>query len=335
MATSIEECVVLVAGDDDAGERLDKFIARNIDDLSRSRIATLIRDGQIAGPAGTIVEPSYRVKPAERFQLDLPAAVDAAPRGESIALSILHEDDDLIVIDKPAGLVVHPGAGNPTGTLVNALIAHCGDSLSGIGGVKRPGIVHRLDKDTSGVMVAAKNDRAHRALAKQFADHGRKSVLRRAYLALIWGAPQRQTGVIDRPIGRHKTERIRQAVVAEGHGRAARTRYQVVETYPAGSTDPIAALVRCELETGRTHQVRVHLAWLGTPIIADPLYARGFRTKQAKLTEPARELLGKLDRQCLHAAELSFAHPRDGRLMAYSAPLPTEMATLAVKLMKS
>ena len=325
---------MLVAGDDDAGERLDKFIARNVDDLSRSRISTLIRDGRITGPAGTIVEPSYRVKPGEHFQIELPAAVDAAPSGEMMELSILYEDDDLIVIDKPSGLVVHPGAGNPTGTLVNALIAHCGASLSGIGGVRRPGIVHRLDKDTSGVMVAAKNDLAHRALARQFADHGRKGVLKRAYLALVWGVPPRSAGVIDRPIGRHKTELTRQAIAQEGKGRPARTRYQVVETYPANSTDPIAALVRCELETGRTHQVRVHLAWLGTPIVADPLYGRGFRTKESKLSDRARVLLGELKGQALHAAELSFSHPRDGRAMAYSAPLPTEMAALAVKLTK-
>ena len=334
MTTSIEERTVLVAGEDDAGERLDKFIAKSVDDLSRSRITTLIREGQIAGPAGTIVEPSYRVKPGDRFDIAVPAPVDATPRGEAIALSVLYEDDDLIVIDKQAGLVVHPGAGNPTGTLVNALIAHCGSSLSGIGGVRRPGIVHRLDKDTSGVMVAAKSDLAHQGLARQFADHGRRGVMKRAYLALVWGTPPRRAGVIDLPIGRHKTERKRQAVVAEGQGRKARTHYQVVESYPAKSTDPIATLVRCQLETGRTHQVRVHLASLGTPVIADQVYGKGFRTKAAKLSERASELLCALGRQALHAAELSFSHPRDGRLMEFSAPLPTEMAEFTVELSK-
>ncbi len=326
---------MLIAGEDGAGERLDKFIARSVDDLSRSRIATLIRDGQIAGPAGTIVEPSYRVKLGDRFEIMLPAAVDAAPRGEIIPLSALYEDDDLIVINKPAGLVVHPGAGNPTGTLVNALIAHCGTSLSGIGGVKRPGIVHRLDKNTSGVMVAAKNDLAHQPLARQFADHGRKGVMKRAYLALIWGEPPQPAGIIDRPIGRHKTDRTRQAIVAEGQGRKARTRFEVVESYPAKSSDPIATLVRCELETGRTHQVRVHLACIGTPVIGDPVYGKGFRTKAAKLSGRARESLDALGRQALHAAELSFAHPRDGRLMEFFTPLPTEMEALAVEITKS
>ena len=332
MKRSIEERAEIVAGGGDAGRRLDSFIAARMDELSRSRIAALVRQGHVAGPAGTIVEPSYRVKPGESFEIVLPAAIEARPHGEAIPLCVLYEDGDVIVIDKPAGLVVHPGAGNPAGTLVNALIAHCGSSLSGIGGVKRPGIVHRLDKDTSGLMVAAKNDMAHRDLARQFADHGRTGVLARAYLALVWGTPARPAGVIDRPIARHATDRTRQAVAAQGRGRAARTHYEVRETFFSASGDPIAALIRCRLETGRTHQVRVHLAWTGTPVIGDETYARGYATKAGKLSPAQRAALDGLGRQALHASELSFAHPRDGRAMTFAAPPPTEMARLIVEL---
>ena len=326
---------MLIVADADDGDRLDRFIARRVDDLSRSRISGLMRAGHVTGPGGTIVEPSHRVKPGERFEIAVPEPAPATPRGEAIALAILHEDDDVIVIDKPAGLVVHPGAGNPRGTLVNALIAHCGDSLSGIGGVRRPGIVHRLDKDTSGVMVAAKNDFAHRALAAQFADHGREGGLRRGYLALVWGVPPRKSGLIDLAIGRHPGERTRQAVAPKGRGREARTHYEVRQVFRDQAGEPIAALVRCVLETGRTHQVRVHLAAIGTPVMGDRTYGRGFQSKAHRLSTAGRDALANLGRQALHAAELGFAHPRDGRLLTFSAPQPTEMAELTVKLSKS
>ncbi|MGH6802389.1 MAG: RluA family pseudouridine synthase, partial [Methyloceanibacter sp.] len=239
--------------------------------------------------------------------------------------NVVYEDDTLIVIDKPAGFVVHPGAGHAAGTLVNALIAHCGMSLSGIGGVARPGIVHRLDKDTSGLMVVAKTDQAHRALAAQFADHGRTGELERGYLALVWGAPSRPYGTIDAAIGRHPTSRTKMAVLP-AKGREAVTHWRVVETF--GRKDaPIASLIECTLETGRTHQVRVHLAHIGHPLIGDPLYGQGFKSKLRKLPEPLRGKLA-LDRQALHAARLAFAHPVTGTLLKFNSPLPADLAEI-------
>ena len=211
----------------------------------------------------------------------MPAPEPAEPGGESIPLNIVFEDDAIIVIDKPAGLVVHPAAGHATGTLVNALIAHCGDSLSGIGGVKRPGIVHRLDKDTTGLMVVAKTDRAHQALAAQFADHGRTGPLRRGYLAFVWGAPARPKGTIDEPIDRHPKSRDRMAVRA--NGRVAITHWQVLERFKGKDGKPVASLIECRLETGRTHQIRVHLAHVGHPLLGDATYGTGFKTKAARL----------------------------------------------------
>ena len=238
----------------------------------------------------------------------------------------------IIVIDKPAGLVVHPGAGNIDRTLVNALIAHCGASLSGIGGVARPGIVHRLDKDTSGLLVVAKTDQAHRALSEQFADHGREGELERGYLALVWGAPPRPHGTIDAPIGRHKTSRTKMAIipVARG-GREAVTHYQVVATFGHGP-EPIASLLECTLETGRTHQVRVHLASIGTPLIGDPVYGQGFKSKLRKLPEPVQEKLAGFNRQALHAAQLSFVHPTTGTLLEFNSPLPEDFAMIVQAL---
>jgi 23S rRNA pseudouridine1911/1915/1917 synthase len=253
----------------------------------------------------------------------------ATLEGEQIPLDILYEDDALVVIDKPAGLVVHPGAGNPQGTLVNALIAHCGETLSGIGGVARPGIVHRLDKDTSGLMVVAKTDQAHRALAEQFADHGRTGQLERGYLALVWGAPSRPQGIIDAPIRRHPTSRTKMAV-HPGKGREAVTHLRVLETFGRGEgrEGPIASLVKCTLETGRTHQVRVHLAHIGHPLIGDPLYAQGFKSKLRKLPEPIREKISALDRQALHAAHLAFVHPVSGTLLEFNSALPADLAEI-------
>ena len=240
---------------------------------------------------------------------------------------MVYEDDALIVIDKPAGLVVHPGAGHAAGTLVNALIAHCGTSLSGIGGVARPGIVHRLDKDTSGLMVVAKTDTAHRALAEQFADHGRSGELERGYLALVWGAPPRPHGTIDAAIGRHPTSRTKMAVLPSSKGRAAVTHWRVIETF-GRAKEPVASLIACTLATGRTHQVRVHLAHIGHPLIGDPLYGPGFKSKLRKLPEPLHGKLESLDRQALHAAELAFVHPLTGRLLKFNSPLPADLSEI-------
>jgi 23S rRNA pseudouridine1911/1915/1917 synthase len=263
-----------------------------------------------------------------------PPAAEAEPEGEEIALSVTYEDDALIVIDKPAGLVVHPAAGHERGTLVNALIAHCGASLSGIGGVKRPGIVHRLDKDTSGLMVAAKTDRAHRALAAQFADHGREGALERAYLAVVWGAPSRPHFTIDAPLDRDPRNREKMAVVPHarheqhGVGRHAVTHVEVLERYPATAGPAVASLVRCTLETGRTHQIRVHMAHLGHPLLGDPTYGAGFRTKASQLSSEARGALAALGRQALHAATLGFVHPLTGEHLGFESAPPADMADL-------
>ncbi|MEX1059802.1 MAG: RluA family pseudouridine synthase, partial [Methyloceanibacter sp.] len=308
-----------------AGVRLDRFLSECLPELSRTRVQSLIKEGHVSSGRATIVDVKYRVKPGDRFALSLPHAAPPEPSGEAIPLNVVYEDDSLIVIDKPAGLVVHPGAGHAAGTLVNALIAHCGTSLSGIGGVARPGIVHRLDKDTSGLMVVAKTDQAHRALAAQFADHGRTGELERGYLALVWGAPSRPYGTIDAAIGRHPTSRTKMAVLP-GKGRKAVTHWRVIETF--GRKDaPIASLIECTLETGRTHQVRVHLAHIGHPLIGDPLYGQGFKSKLRKLPEP---LSGKLalDRQALHAARLAFAHPATSTLLKFNSPLPADLAEI-------
>jgi 23S rRNA pseudouridine1911/1915/1917 synthase len=226
-------------------------------------------------------------------------------------------------------LVVHPAAGHATGTLVNALIAHCGDSLSGIGGVKRPGIVHRLDKDTTGLMVVAKTDRAHRSLSKQF-ENKLEGPLERGYLAIVWGAPDRPRGTIDAPLDRHRFARDKRAV-REG-GRAAVTHWELVETYPGSDGKPVASLLACTLETGRTHQIRVHLAHIGHPILGDETYGTGFKTKASRLPPAARDALARLGRQALHAERLAFEHPETGELMAFESPLPADLAALRTAL---
>jgi 23S rRNA pseudouridine1911/1915/1917 synthase len=308
------------------GIRLDRFLSMRLPELSRTRVQSLIKQGHVSLGSATIVDVKYRVKPGERFALHVPAAVPAEPGAETIPLNVVYEDDALIVIDKPAGLVVHPGAGHAKGTLVNALIAHCGTSLSGIGGVARPGIVHRLDKDTSGLLVVAKTDRAHRALAKQFADHGRTGGLERGYLALVWGAPNRPHGTIEAPIGRHPSSRTKMAVLP-GKGREAVTHWRVVETFGRGH-EPIASLIECTLETGRTHQVRVHLGSFGHPLIGDPLYGQGFKSKLRKLPEPLQGKLAGLKRQALHAEQLAFVHPTSGTLLKFNSPLPGDLAEI-------
>jgi 23S rRNA pseudouridine1911/1915/1917 synthase len=308
------------------GSRLDRFLTERLPELSRTRVQSLIKEGRVSLDGGTIVEAKYRVKLGERFLIDLPPVAPPEPRAEAIPLDVVYEDDALIVIDKPAGLVVHPGAGHAAGTLVNALIAHCGKSLSGIGGVARPGIVHRLDKDTSGLLVVAKTDQAHRALTEQFADHGRSGELDRGYLALVWGVPSRPHGTIDAAIGRHPTSRTKMAVLPS-KGRVAATHWRVVETF-GGGEQPIASLLECTLETGRTHQVRVHLAHTGHPLIGDPLYGPGFKSKPRKLPESLRGRLESLDRQALHAARLAFTHPVTGRLLKFNSPLPAELAEI-------
>ncbi len=330
----------LEAGPDAEAARLDQWLTRQLGgDFSRNRIQALIRQGAVAVDNDQVTDPGRRLRAGQTVEILVPEPEPAEPLGEDIPLDILYEDDELIVIDKPAGLVVHPGAGNWTGTLVNALIRHCGDSLSGIGGVKRPGIVHRLDKETSGVMVAAKTDRSHKALSQAFADHGLETGLERAYIALVWGTPERNTGVIDAPLGR-AADRVRRAVVPAGRSdaRHAVTHYEVLERFDAAPDDvraklpgrvgALASLVQCRLETGRTHQIRVHMAHVGHPVVGDPDYGQAFRTKANRLPEPARSLAKNFPRQALHAQLLAFPHPVTGEMMRFEAELPEDMAEL-------
>lgn len=315
----------------EAGERLDRLLGRKYTDISRSRFKDLIEAGHARADGRKIVEARYRVKSGERIVITIPPPVAAEPEAEPIALDIVHEDTDIIVINKPAGLVVHPAAGNETGTLVNALIAHCGASLSGIGGVRRPGIVHRLDKDTSGLMVVAKTDRAHAGLAAQFAAHGRDGRLRRAYTALVWGEPPRRIGRVDAPIGRKENNRQKMAVNPKG--RTAMTRYRVTGTYPPGSSSPVVSRIECTLETGRTHQIRVHMAHIGHPLLGDVLYGRGFSASLMKLAEPARTAVDMLGRQALHACELGFEHPASQERVLFHSALPEDLSRLVDALL--
>lgn len=320
---------VLLA-DENAGGRLDAWLAARLDgELSRSRIKVLIESGDVR-LNGRPVDARQKVQPGDTIEIVMPEPQEPEPQGEDIPLDILHEDDDLIVLVKPAGLVVHPGAGNWTGTLVNALIHHCGESLSGIGGVRRPGIVHRLDKDTSGVMVAAKSDLAHRSLSAQFADHGRTTALRRAYHAVIWGLPRPVRGTIDAALGR-AGDRMRRAVKKDTSpdARHAVTHYEVVERYhESPDATALASGVHCHLETGRTHQIRVHMAHIGHPLIGDPDYGAAFRTKANRLPEAARKTVTAFSRQALHAHLLQFEHPRSGQIMRFEAELPDDMLVL-------
>jgi 23S rRNA pseudouridine1911/1915/1917 synthase len=322
-----------IAGEADARARLDRFLAKRIADLSRTRLKQLILNGEVSVSGQTIRDPEYRVKSGDRAEVNVPPPEPARPKAEKIPLVIVHEDDDLIVIEKPAGLVVHPAAGNRGGTLVNALIAHCGDSLSGIGGEKRPGIVHRLDKDTSGLLVVAKTDRAHQGLSRQFADHGRTGPLLRGYLALVWGVPEPRRGTIDAPIARDPKARERMAVLPGG--RRAVTRYEILERYAGKDGLPVVSLIECRLETGRTHQIRVHLTRIGHPLLGDPVYGAGFRTKVSQLTPKATKAFNKLKRQALHAYLLGFAHPVTGKKLEFKSPLPPDLYRLAEALKSS
>jgi 23S rRNA pseudouridine1911/1915/1917 synthase len=314
----------LDAGADTAGQRLDVFLSQALPDFSRSRLKALILDGRLTRGGQTIADPAYRVKPGERFDLALPEVRPATPKGQAIALSVVYEDEALIVIDKPAGMVVHPAPGNPDRTLVNALIAHCGASLSGIGGERRPGIVHRLDKDTSGLLVAAKSDAAHHGLAEQFAAHS----LTRAYQALVWGVLRPARGEIEGNIGRSPRNRKKMAIVTRG-GKQALTHYHRLETFG----EALACLAECRLSTGRTHQIRVHLTSIGHPVIGDPVYGRGRRraaTKEA--SEAVRTALAGFPRQALHAGRLGFRHPINGRELEFESALPDDMAGLLATL---
>lgn len=322
----------MIITDAETGERLDRVLANRIAELSRSRLKALVLAGHVSIGTREIRDPGYRVSAGESVAVAVPAPEPARPEAQQIPLEILFEDDEIIVINKPAGLVVHPAAGHRAGTLVNALIAHCGDSLSGIGGERRPGIVHRLDKDTTGVMIVAKTDHAHRILSAQFADHGRTGPLQRAYLAFVWGVPRDPKGTIDKPLGRHPQARDKISIRTDG--RAAITHWQLLEKYADTAGKPVASMLECRLETGRTHQIRVHLASLGHPLIGDDVYGPGFRTKTALLSSDASSAVAALGRQALHAHLLGVEHPTSGKYVEFRAPLPGDLAALRSALAK-
>jgi 23S rRNA pseudouridine1911/1915/1917 synthase len=313
-------------GAGEAGERLDRFLAQAAEKrrlaLSRTRLKALIEAGQVAVGGVETRDPAAKLVEGARIAVVAPPPEESRLAGEDVPLDIVFEDDHLVVLDKPAGLVVHPAPGHSNGTLVNALIRHCGASLSGIGGVKRPGIVHRLDKDTSGLIVAAKTDAAHRGLAALFADHGRAGSLVREYRALAWGAPEGRAGSVRAPLGRHPRHREKMAVVAPERGREAVTHWRLEERLGP------ASLIACRLETGRTHQIRVHLAHIGHPLLGDSVYGAGFKTKASRLSAEARLALEALGRQALHAGALAFAHPITGEALSFVSPPPDDFIRL-------
>lgn len=305
-----------------AGQRTDRVLAACFPDLSRSRIRNLIDDGRLQRNGTLLKEPAEPAREGAVLTLDIPAAAPATPLGEDIPFPILFEDNDLIVLDKPAGLVVHPAPGNETGTLVNALIAHCGDSLAGIGGERRPGIVHRLDKDTSGLMVVAKTELAHHALSEDFAARR----IDRAYRALCWGVPSPAKGEYAGNIGRDKRDRKRMALVGKG-GKEALTRYTVLRPFGV-----YAALVECRLATGRTHQIRVHFSAHAHPLIGDPLYLRRVPAVAKLCPRDARDSALDFPRQALHAARLGFTHPRTGESLLFETDPPDDFESLEKEL---
>jgi 23S rRNA pseudouridine1911/1915/1917 synthase len=322
-----------LAGDDHAGWRLDRFLAATLPDFSRSRLQQLLEEEAVFLGTRTIKDANHRVKPGDAYSVIVPPTAPAVPQGQDIPLDVVYEDKDLIVINKPAGLVVHPAAGNPDGTLVNALIAHCGAGMLSIGGEARPGIVHRLDKDTSGLLVAAKTERAMASLAKQFANH----TIERAYNAVVWGAPRDASGLIESQIGRSPFDRKRMSVLRAGGKRAA-TRYRVIEKFGLpGQLETgraFASLIECRLETGRTHQIRVHLTHLGHPLIGDAQYGRSRTPPRGKSDAETRAFTVAADfpRQALHAFVLGFQHPSLHKTLRFEAPWPADFAELVEAL---
>jgi 23S rRNA pseudouridine1911/1915/1917 synthase len=312
--------VDLVVSEQEAGARLDRYLADSLPDLSRSRVQALLRADCVRMGSGRIVtDASGRVKMGERYSVAVPPPEAAVPEAQNIPLDVVFEDQHLIVVNKPAGMVVHPAPGNWDGTLVNALLHHCGESLQGIGGVLRPGIVHRIDKDTSGLLVAAKSDKTHAGLAALFAAHD----IDRRYRALVIGVPDTLRGTIDQNIGRHPTDRVRFAPVGPHSGKTAITHYRVL-----GQADLSVCLVECTLETGRTHQIRVHMTAMGHPLIGDRLYNKTTRTRRAALTRERREAIDAFPRQALHAQSLGFAHPITGQDLLFEAAPPKDFTEL-------
>lgn len=326
-----EDVAAFPVAAEDVGARLDAWLARQCIDmnLSRSRLKDLILEGAVSIDDEICIDPSYKIKAGTEVALLVPPPEDATPVPENIPLDIVYEDGDLLVINKQAGLVVHPAPGHSTGTLVNALLYHCGDTLSGIGGVRRPGIVHRLDKDTSGLMIVAKNDAAHQGLSAQLADR----TLSRHYKALVWGVLQPKKGKVDEPVGRHHINR-QKMTVTKRHGREAVTHYLMEENFGTA-----AALLECRLESGRTHQVRVHMAHIGHPLVGDPVYgaqrtAAAALLKKGGYADEVKDAVLAFPRQALHAARISFIHPVTDEEMTFESALPADMESL-ISLLRS
>ncbi len=306
---------------DTAGTRLDKLLTDAMPDVSRSRIKALIKDGHVTCAGTNIKSPSKTVRAGDVYHVAIPEPDDPEPQPENIPLDVIFEDEHLIVVNKPAGMVVHPAAGSPNGTLVNALLHHCEGSLSGIGGVKRPGIVHRIDKETSGLLVVAKHEKAHNGLAEQFADHS----IERRYAAICKGHPKQGVGRIEGNIARHPVDRKRMAVSETG-GKWAATNFKVIESYAQGGT-PLASEIECKLETGRTHQIRVHMAHIGHALIGDPVYSRAVKLPST-VKGTARAAIQSFKRQALHAKSLGFIHPISGETFKFDSELPYDIKAL-------
>ncbi len=316
--TQIDDVYITpIVNKDFKGVRIDKFLSECLADMSRSRLQKLIEGGNVVCDDVTIADNAYKVKEGESFAITLPEAEDALPQPEDIPLEIVYQDEAIIVVNKPAGMVVHPAAGVSKGTLVNALLFWCHD-LSGIGGVKRPGIVHRIDKETSGLLVVAKNDNAHRLLCEQFAEHS----IDRTYYAFCYGVPAPLNGVIEGDIGRSPYDRKKMAIV-QRNGKRAVTHYQVVENYGG-----LAAKVKCNLETGRTHQIRVHLASKGNNLLGDKVYTKSKKINDKKIADDVKKYLNEFPRQALHAQSLGFVHPISGEKMYFESELPDDLQQL-------
>ncbi len=300
------------------GLRIDKFLALSFPEMSRSQIQRLIKSGNVSCDDDIIADNSFKVRVDDSYQVFVPEAVDADPEPENIPLEIVYEDEDIIIVNKPAGMTVHPAPGSPNGTLVNALLYHCRDRLSGVGGVKRPGIVHRIDKDTSGLLVVAKNDMAHRHLSEQFFEHS----IERTYFALVYGLPNPPAGRIEANIGRSPYDRKKMAIVQTG-GKAAVTNYKTIENFKN-----CAALVQCNLETGRTHQIRVHMSSLGCNLIGDQLYVKSKKTLAKGIDQDIKKYVNDFPRQVLHATTLGFKHPRSNEFVSFSSEFPDDFKQL-------
>ncbi|HFB2048693.1 MAG: RluA family pseudouridine synthase [Hyphomicrobiaceae bacterium] len=319
--------IELVVSTEHIGVRVDRFIAITLEDLSRQNVKKILKSGAVKINGFVCNNPKHKLSEGQNVRLDLPPYESVQINAETIPLNITYEDSDIIVVDKPAGLVTHPAPGHNTGTLVNALIAHAGAELSTISGVTRPGIVHRLDKDTSGLMVVAKNDFAHKRLAEQFAIHGTDGRMQRIYTALCWGEFDLPYGTVDVSLARSTSNRRKIKVVAVDKGRHAITHYRVVKKYLLSNRVSISML-RLQLETGRTHQIRVHMSSIGNPVLGDKIYGSGFNSSMKKLNEEFNHPTDFLNRQALHASTLNFEHPSTGQPLCFTSPIPRDMKDL-------